>query len=860
MAKSLVIAEKPSVATDLSRVIGSKYGKFEKDKDFFENDQFVISSAVGHLVEIGAPPDQEPKRGKWNIANLPVVPTYFELNPIKKSEARFKLIKKLIKRKDIDCIINACDAGREGELIFRYIIQLVGSKKPTKRLWMQSMTPAAIVQQFERLRSDEEMLPLADAAICRSEADWLVGINGTRAMTSFNSQGGGFHKTTVGRVQTPTLTIVVKREEKIKHFEPKPYWEVHGSFGAEAGEYMGRWFDESFKKPAKDRGEEDKQKELKAERIWDEAKAKDIAEFCKGKIGAVEEKSKPSSKASPLLFDLTSLQREGNSKFGFSARSTLQFAQSLYERHKLLTYPRTDSRYLPEDYISTVVQTMEKLKGMSYASHAGQILKEGWIRPNKRIFNQAKVSDHFAIIPTLDVTDKKLNEGEQRIFDLVVKRFLAVFFPPAVYEVTTRLTRVEEHTFKTEGKVLKEPGWLAIYGKEAELEAKDKNDQPTLIPLQEGEKVNVEDMEIHSLATKPPARFSEATLLSAMESAGKLVEDEELRDAMAEKGLGTPATRASIIENLIAERYLLRNGRELEPTPKAFNLLETINVMKIPALSSPELTGEWEYKLKMIERGELSRPEFMKEIQDITRDVVEGVRGFNPEEVETREIDLHDPFSGAQMIETLRDFRTKDGSLVVRKAIAGRIMDLEEVRELLANRVVGPLDEFRSRMGRPFSAYVRLDDSKEVTLDWGNGSNGSEEEANFEGQEPVGICPTTGLRVFETPNAFVTESPKGSEDGTNGTNGKTSKAGDKTKFRVSKKILEQEITREQVVKLLTERKTDLMSGFVSKKTRRPFKAFLILKEDGTTGFEFPPREAKKKAAKKVAKKAVTKKS
>ncbi|MDR0533366.1 MAG: DNA topoisomerase III [Verrucomicrobiales bacterium] len=840
MGKALIIAEKPSVAGDIAKVLG----KFKKDKDFYENDDYVISSAIGHLVEIGAG-DADPKRGKWNIDNLPVVPEHFALNPIERTEARFKLLKKLAARKDVDSLINACDAGREGELIFRYIVQLAKIQKPVKRLWLQSMTPDSIRHGFKHLRSDEEMQPLAAAAQCRSEADWLIGINGTRALTSFNSKGGGFNKTTVGRVQTPTLAILVKREEKIREFQPKPFWEIHALFDAKAGEYPSRWFDENFKKSEGSDDEANDKRLEKAERIWSREKADSIVSACTGQPGIVEEKSKPATQLSPQLFDLTSLQREANSKFGFPARMTLSIAQSLYEKHKALTYPRTDSRYLPEDYLGTVRSTLGKLQGSPLAPFAAKILDNDWVKPNKRIFNNAKISDHFAIIPTQETPNiSKLSETEQKIYTLVAKRFMAIFYPAAVFEVTTRITRVNEHAFKTEGKVLKEPGWLAIYGREEQTsDANDENSQ-SLPPVINGEKVDTESLEIKEDLTRPPARFSEATLLSAMEGAGKFVEDEELREAMSEKGLGTPATRAAIIEGLITEKYIERNGRELKPTVKAFDLLETLDTLKIDALSSPELTGGWEYKLKQIEQKKMTRPEFMQEIEGMTRDTIGRIRrSGDPAEVVLHGTSLVDPFSGKKMIKTLKNFRTEDNSFAIPKIIAGRVMDETEVKELLEKRVVGPLDDFRNRMGRSFSAYVRLADNKEVTLDWG--ANDDDAEApDFSGQEPLGICPVTGRRVFETPNAYITEPAEG----------KTKS--EKEAFRMSRKILEQDIGREQVVKLLKDRKTDLFTGFVSKRTRRPFKAYLVLKDDGKTSFEFPPREAKPKkgATKKTAKK------
>ncbi|HET9734665.1 MAG TPA: DNA topoisomerase III, partial [Burkholderiales bacterium] len=577
MSKKLIIAEKPSVAADIARALGG----FTRKGDYFESDDYVLSSAVGHLLELAVPEEFDVKRGKWSFAHLPVIPPHFALAPIERGEQRLNLLLRLLKRKDITGLINACDAGREGELIFRYIVQHARVKKPIERLWLQSMTPTAIRDGFEQLRADRDLLPLADAAKCRSEADWLVGINGTRAMTAFNSKEGGFYLTTVGRVQTPTLTILVEREERIREFKPRDYWEVHARFGAKAGEYAGRWFDPQFKK------EEDA--ERKAERLWQATDAEAIVAACRGKPGTVSEETKPTTQASPLLFDLTSLQREANGRFGFSARGTLALAQALYERHKVLTYPRTDSRALPEDYLGTVKKTMEVLAGdREYAPFAKSVLKSGWIKPNRRIFDNSKISDHFAIIPTTQAP-KNLNEAERKLYDFVVRRFLAVFHPSAEFLQTTRITTVGEHRFKTEGKVLQVPGWLAVYGRATQDESEN------LPPISAGEKVATREVAATALQTKPPARYTEATLLSAMEGAGKLVEDDELRAAMQAKGLGTPATRAAIIEGLIREEYVHRNGRELVPTPKAFSLLFALRHFGVTEITSPELTGDWEF-------------------------------------------------------------------------------------------------------------------------------------------------------------------------------------------------------------------------------------------------------------------------
>jgi len=530
--KKLIIAEKPSVANDIARALGG----FTRHGDYFESDDYVLSSAVGHLLELVVPDQFEIKRGKWSFAHLPMIPPHFDLRPIERSEERLKLLAKLIKRKDVTGLVNACDAGREGELIFRYIVRHTKTPKPIERLWLQSMTPASIREGFAQLRADKDMLPLADAAVCRSESDWLVGINGTRAMTAFNSKSGGFHLTTVGRVQTPTLAILVEREEKIKKFVSRDYFEVRATFACKAGEYAGRWFDENF---TRDKKTDDS--DLKAERLWERARADAIRAKCEGKNGVVEEESKPSTQLSPLLYDLTSLQRDANARFGFSAKTTLSIAQALYEKHKVLTYPRTDSRALPEDYLNTVTAAMQALD-KPYQPFVKQILANKWVRPNKRIFNNAKISDHFAIIPT-SLAPKHLSEAEAKIYDLVTKRFLAVFFPAAEFQITTRITRIDGEPFKSEGRIMVRAGWLEIYGKEA-----DTDDTPALVPVVSKESPRAAEVAVAALQTKPPARFSEATLLSAMEGAGKLLEDEELRDAMRAKGLGTPATRAAIIE------------------------------------------------------------------------------------------------------------------------------------------------------------------------------------------------------------------------------------------------------------------------------------------------------------------------
>ncbi|WP_300454755.1 DNA topoisomerase III [Accumulibacter sp.] len=833
MSKKLIITEKPSVAADIARALGG----FVRNDDYFESDSYVLSSAIGHLLELACPEEYEVKRGKWSFAHLPVIPPHFALQPIAKTEARLKLLVRLIKRKDVVGLVNACDAGREGELIFNYINQHAGSGKPVERLWLQSMTPQAIRDGFSHLRTGAEMRGLGDAAVCRSESDWLVGINGTRAMTAFNSKTGGFHLTTVGRVQTPTLALMVEREDRIRKFLPRSYWELEGLFACAAGEYRGRWFDENFKGKEED-------EHARAERLWDAERAAALQRKCLGHEGDVQEESKASTQLSPLLFDLTSLQREANSRFGFSAKATLGLAQALYEKHKILTYPRTDSRALPEDYRQTVVDTLSMLTGdgagkghdestlARYAGFAERILAMKWVVPNKRIFNDAKVSDHFAIIPTLQAP-RHLSEPEMKLYDMVVKRFLAVFFPAAEFLVTTRITRVAGEPFKTEGKVLVSPGWLAVYGREAQ-----EGEEGNLVAVQAEERVHARDMVLSAHQTRPPARYSEASLLTAMEGAGKSMDDEELRTAMAGRGLGTPATRAQIIENLLAEQYLHREGRELIPTAKAFSLMTLLNGLGIPELTAPELTGEWEWKLARMERGELARSEFMNEIAAMTQRIVDRAKSYDSDTVpgDFGELSTPCPRCGGLIKESYKKFQCQSCDFSLWKIVAGRQFEAAEIEQLLMSRRIGPLSGFRNKMGRPFNAIVQLNAENAPEFDFGQSSSGAEgsgEEVDFSQSKALGVCPKCGASVFEHGMSYVCEKSIG--------------AAKSCDFRSGKVILQQAVEAEQMQKLLSSGRTDLLRDFVSARTRRKFSAYLVRSSDGKVGFEFEKREPRAQA-------------
>ena len=838
MTKTLIIAEKPSVALDISRALGG----FTREGDYFESEHFVLAASIGHLLSLIAPND--PVRGKWSFTHLPVIPPQFELNPSdKKSAERLKLLVKLLKRKDVTAVINACDAGREGELIFRYIMQYAKVNKPIKRLWLRSMTREAIREAFENLREDEELKPLEAAARSRAEADWLVGINGTRAMTAFNSKDGGFFKTPVGRVQTPTLTIVHEREEAIRRFVSRDYWEIHADFEASAGTYHGRWFDPSFKKDESDAEKRDS-------RVWTAEAAQAIAAACAGQTGTVTEESKPSKQQSPALFDLTTLQREANSRFGFSAKTTLSLAQTLYERHKALTYPRTDSRYLPEDYLQTVKDTMQALAqadtpaSTSVQPFAQQVCDNDWVKAIRRVFDNKKVSDHFAIIPTLQIP-RELSDAEFKIYELITRRFLAMFFPAAEFRITTRITQVKEHHFKTEGKVLVNPGWLSIYGREAQ------GSDDTLVAVTDNETVTVDLVEPKALATKPPARFSEATLLSAMEGAGKLVDDDALREAMSERGLGTPATRASIIEGLLNESYLRREGRELVPSAKAKQLMTLLSGLGVNELTSPELTGEWEHRLKQIEQGQLDREAFMAKIESMTDAIVRRAKEYERDTVPGDYVTLATPcpVCGSVVKENYRRYACTSCEFSIGKHPGGKTLEIPEVEELLKHKTIGPLTGFISKMGRPFAAILRINEENKLEFDFGQNEEEDNEPVDFSGQEPVGPCPKCQSSVFEHGIRYVCEKSVGPEKSCD--------------FRSNKVILQQEIDRDQMRKLLVDSKTDLLENFVSNRTNRKFKAFLTRDDKGKVSFEFEPRAAKstaKKAAKKAATKAVAKKA
>lgn len=837
MAKTLIIAEKPSVAADLARVLGRKLGKLKKSETdgSYANDSIIITSAVGHLVEQKKPQTEDGKSLPWKMDYLPVMPRSMELEPIAKSSDRLKKVLKLARSKEVNMLVNACDAGREGELIFRNIIRYGKIKKPLKRLWMQSMTDDAILEAWSALKSDEDMANLADAAVCRSESDWLVGLNSTRALTVLQSGAGGFNITPTGRVQTPTLALLVARQKDILNFTPEEYSEVRATFKAKAGHYEGKWFDADWKK-------DEKAPQRTKERIWDKAVAEAIAARCQGRPAEVKEVKKPVSMPAPLLFDLTSLQKEASNRFGFSASRTLQIAQECYEKHKVLTYPRTDSKYLPNDYIGIATRTVaaiaENMPAM--APFAEEILAEKRVRPSKRVFDGSKVSDHFAIIPTGKFM--ALSGDAAKIFNLVVQRFLGVFMPNAEYEDTERTTIVKspgaKDHFSTHGRIMLKAGWKALYGNA------DRRKKDELCPVAPKEEVLTEKATAIHDQTKPPAPYTEATLLTAMETAGKLVDDEELAYAMKERGLGTPATRAAIIEGLITQEYIARDGKDLVATRRGMDLIDLLSKIGLSTLSSPELTGEWEYRLKQMESGKLGRDAFMKDIRTYTSDIVASVREYM-QNGRNEELNVACPACGEQHLTGRVDAVSCPAcKFRIRRVHAGLSLSDEQLTQLISAKELPPMEGFRSKFGKPFKAGLRLVAPEKEKGAW-------KAEFFFDDDKPA----TEDAPAAQTSLGKITVKGQGElelfENDKQWSIPEFRQSGNKSGFSMSRTILGKEIDIEQLYRVLADGKSELITGFVSQRTNRAFDAYLVLDEKkGNVGFEFPPREPRKKTAEK----------
>jgi DNA topoisomerase-3 len=699
MGKTLVIAEKPSVGRDLTRALP---GAFQKHEGYLESDSHVVTWAVGHLVQLAEPDEYDPKFKKWRMADLPIVPDEFKLVVRdERSKKQFNVISKQLRRDDVDIVINACDAGREGELIFAWTYEKAKARKPVQRLWLSSMTSAAIKDAFGTLRPSEELARLEQAARSRSEADWIVGMNSTRAATiRLRSSFDG--AVSLGRVQTPTLAILARREEEIRAFVPEPYWLVDATFepiGGESGRrYHGRYH----------AGSEPRMKTA--------AEAEAIVAAVQGQSGEITKLEKSTKKErAPLLYDLTSLQRDANTRYGFSARRTLSAAQRLYEEHKALTYPRTNSRFLPSDMVSELKPTAGIVGQQREYARAAQYVTGLDVLPLGRVVNDEKVTDHHAIIPTnASHPVDKMSDDDKRVYDMVVRRFLAAFHPDAVFENTRLETTVAEHIFRTRGRVLVVPGWRGVYGEGlsegASAEDDDGGDQQ-LPKLEQGEDVRTHEIESLEKVTKPPRRYSDASLLGAMETAGKLVDDDELREAMKDSGIGTPATRAAIIERLIDVGYVEREGRALVATEKGTNVIKFLGQH---ALTSPSMTGDWEHRLGRIEEGEESRERFMKDIAEFARETV-GELDAKLKEVRIPRANLGPcPVCGRDIVENRKGFscwsREDPGcGFVIWKSKAGKTLPVAVARELIATaRTEKAVTGFKGRSGRSFRAKLAL--------------------------------------------------------------------------------------------------------------------------------------------------------
>jgi len=705
MAKTLVIAEKPSVGRDLARVLT---GPFQKHEGWLEGPDHVISWAVGHLVQLAEPDEYDPKYKRWRMADLPIVPDRFKLVVRdERSRKQMSVVTKQLKRDDVQGVVNACDAGREGELIFAYLYEKARGEKPVQRLWLSSMTNSAMRDAFARLRPAAELSRLEQAARSRSEADWIVGMNATRAATiRLRSSFDG--AVSLGRVQTPTLAIVAHREEEIRAFVPEAYWLVDATFAAEARAGAQRTYAGRYHAQAKPR-------------LGSAPAAREIVEACRGRAGQITKlETREQRERAPLLYDLTSLQREANTRFGFSARRTLAAAQRLYEEHKALTYPRTSSRFLTTDMVAEIKPTAELVGHHRDYAQAAAYVTGLDLLPLGRVVDDAKVSDHHAIIPTRSEHRlEKMGDDDRRVYDMAARRFLAVFHPEAVFESTRLETTVSGHVFRTRGRVLLVPGWRGVYGELSEGEARSDDDEggdQQLPKLDAGETVQTREIDSLEKETKPPRRYSDASLLGAMETAGRLVEDDELREAMKDSGIGTPATRAAIIERLIDVGYMERDARALVATEKGLNV---IRLLDQHALTSPDLTGSWEHRLARIETGEDSRERFMRDIA-----------GFATETVAQLDATLKDvripranlgpcPVCGHDIQENRKGYscwsREDPGcGFVIWKGKAGKQLPVAIARELIhTGRTARPVTGFKGRSGRSFRARLALAQTEE---------------------------------------------------------------------------------------------------------------------------------------------------
>ncbi len=830
--RQLVVTEKPSVARDFVAALGGKKD-FETHEGYFESDKYVISWAVGHLLEFFSPEDIDAAYKRWRLQDLPIFPAEFTLKPKAGQKARLDTLKKLFRRKDVTGIVNACDAGREGELIFRELHRFFANEKPFKRLWLQSMTPHAIRDAFDALQPSEKFDGLGAAAECRAESDWLIGMNATRALTKRLQTRRERTPWSVGRVQTPTLALVVDRELEILAHQSAPYWQIKAALAAPDHAYDAMWFDPETKV-------EDENGKARDDWIMDRAAAEAIVAKVTGKSGTATEERKTSQERTPPPFDLTSLQREANRRYGYSAIRTLQAAQRLYEEYKAITYPRTDSRCLPSDYEPKTKEVIQVLAGNpAYAEAATTLMREG-LRNRQTVFNDAGVSDHFALMPT-EETPPKLPPVEARVYDLVVRRFLAAFFPAALWENIERVSIVEGERFRTRARALKELGWYLVYDRKADGDSKlpPLRGEHSVEVAQDADDVAVALQEacIVEEETKPRPRITEAGLLNLMENAGKSIDDEELSAALRDKGLGTPATRAEIIEGLITRGYMKRVGKALAATPKGIRLIDVLRRIQVERLASAALTGELERHLRQIERGERTRQDFSTEIREYTAEIVEHAKNFSFDALYAKEppVGPCPRCEKRDVVEESLVYRCKGVEkdkceFVLWKEKQGRYLDRRSVETLLRDKKTPPLWGFFSREGNPYRAVLTLEPDGQVQVKALQDAQDEEFQAPVD-PTPLGTCPLCKQgQVIETPQSYICS--LGESKGCH--------------FALARKLLGRTMTREETVTYITAGKTPFLDGFISRRGR-PFKAALVLGDHGRHTWEFPSREETTKA-------------
>ncbi|MFM7203195.1 MAG: DNA topoisomerase 3 [Myxococcota bacterium] len=814
----LLIAEKPSVARDIARVLGVQ----RKHNGFLEGSGWLITWCIGHLVELMEPHEYFPEWKRWSLQSLPMLPDQFKLRPVKQTEDQFRTVERLLMRADVDTVVNACDAGREGELIFRYVYTLAGCRKPIQRLWISSMTDQAIEEGIRQLRDAREYDRLFAAARCRSEADWLVGLNATRAITvrSRSSGPGGRESTlfSVGRVQTPTLAMLVDREKEIRNFVPKHYWQLVATFQNEKGTWTGRWF----------KLHKEGHETITLDRFDAEAEAQAVRAKVLGRTGRITElEQKRTKEPPPMLFDLTRLQRTANKRYGFSAARTLELAQALYERHKLLTYPRTDSTHLSTDMVKGLPGVVGALKVGPYLPFAEHLLALEKLPISKRFVDDKKVSDHHAIIPTPHRPRlEALLDDERKLYDLVVRRFLGIFFPDAIFDRTRVVTTVEAETFVTRGKVQVDPGWREVAGfkedeskKRAKQREKDDEDNPddddddqgVLPPLKKNDPAEAHEVELLTRQTQPPPRYTEASLLAAMETAGKRIEAEELQQAMKDSGLGTPATRASIIETLLHREYIYRKGKTLIPSEKGMLLIAAIPV---ESLRSPQLTGEWEARMARMARGEYEHSTFMQEVVAYVREVIGRIKSAPPIDLSALKLGNHAPDTQESGDEQDTD---RAGETSERQAPSAS-------KSALANKT-GKKTQTRERQKATASAATASSARDAMSAKASRTPKSAADDGNSQDENTLdaGRCPRCQQPVEERPDAW------------------SCSQGPRCGFRLKKEVAGKTLSSHMVKQLLEKGRTRVLKGFVSPRSGVKFSAALLLKPDGGIGFEFQER-------------------